>query len=174
MRIAVVASDEKSTCNAALAMLAETLRHAGWRLAGTVQTNLERLGHHYCDMDVKVLPDGPVIRISQNLGKEARGCRLDTHALETAVAAVEVSFSADVDLLIINKFGKHEAEGRGFRTLIAEALAQDVPVICGVNDLNLGAFKAFTGSAVNVLPADPKAILTWLRQAQESNTLSVA
>ena len=26
------------------------------------------------------------------------------------------------DVLIVNKFGKHEAEGRGFRMVVAEAL----------------------------------------------------
>lgn len=172
MRIAIVASDENNTCNAALAVLAEMLAQDGWRLSGTVQTNVEKLGHHYCDMDVKVLPEGPVIRISQNLGKEARGCRLDTSALEMAVAAAENKFAQGADVLIVNKFGKHEADGRGFRALIAEALAQDVPVICGVNDLNLGAFTAFSGGDIEVLPANPNTILAWLRIVQNPSELS--
>ena len=89
-----------------------------------MQINIEKSGYHYCDMDVRVLPNGPMIRISQNLGRAARGCRLDAGALEAAVVMAERGIAAGADLLIVNKFGKQEAEGHGFRALIAEALAQ--------------------------------------------------
>ncbi len=57
---------------------------AGTNLAGVVQSNTACIGTHHCDMDARVLPDGPVIRISQSLGPAARGCRLDPAALEPA------------------------------------------------------------------------------------------
>ncbi|MGB5557121.1 MAG: DUF2478 domain-containing protein [Paracoccaceae bacterium] len=72
MRIAVVASDDQDTSNAALRQLASTLTHTGWRLAGTVQTNVDKPGYHHCDMDVRVLSDGPVIRISQTQRRRIR------------------------------------------------------------------------------------------------------
>jgi hypothetical protein len=59
----------------------------GFRLAGTVQSNPQRADRPRCDMDVHVLPDGPVLRISEDRGPEARGCRLDAGVLEAAVAA---------------------------------------------------------------------------------------
>ena len=43
--------------------------------------------------------------------------------------------------MIVNKFGKHEASGRGFRMVIAEAIERNIPVIVGVSALNLGDFK---------------------------------
>ena len=69
-------------------------------------------------------------------------------------------------MLIVNKFGKHEAEGRGFRALIAEALMQGVPVICGTNDLNRAAFEEFPDGLAEDLPAEMGAALDWLRGAR--------
>jgi hypothetical protein len=132
--------------------------------AGTVQVNTEREAGP-CDMDVTVLPDGPVLRISQDLGAGARGCRLDPAALEQAVGLVAADLAAGADCLIVNKFGKHEAEGRGFRPVIAEAIAMGVPVLVGVNALNLGAFEAFTGGAATRLRPDAQALRAWLDPA---------
>jgi hypothetical protein len=112
-------------------------------------------------MDIRVLPDGPTLRISQNLGPQARGCRLDTDALETAVALVAARLSAGADLLILNKFGKHEAEGRGFRDVIATAVAMDVPVLVGLNALNRAAFERFAGGLAIEVPPDPAALRAW-------------
>jgi len=121
-----------------LARLATDLATRGLRLCGTVQINTNRTGANPCDMDVRVLSDGPVLRISQDLGPSARGCRLDPEALEAAVGLVAASLATGADLLIVNKFGKHEAEGHGFRHVIAEALAMEVPVLVGLNGLNRG------------------------------------
>jgi hypothetical protein len=130
------------------------------RASGTVQINTERDAGP-CDMDVKVLPDGPVICISQHLGSGSQGCRLDPAALESAVGLVEASFAAGPDCLIVNKFGKHEAEGRGFRPLIAEALSRGIPVVVGLNHMNAQAFHAFTEGMAVALPPTLPALTAW-------------
>jgi len=128
-----------------LSRLADRLITDGVRPLGVVQNNVECTPGGACDMDAYVLPDGPVFRISQSLGPGAKGCRLDAAALEAAVAAVEAAWTRRPDLLIVNKFGKHEAGGRGFRDLIARAVSEDIPVVTGVNRMNRDAFLAFTG-----------------------------
>ena len=65
------------------------------------------------------------------------------------------------ELLIINKFGKMEGEGRGFRDLIARAAAEGVPVLIGVNGLNRDALADFLGMPPPLLPAEVGAILAW-------------
>ena len=134
----------------------------GLRCLGIVQINSERADSGPCDMDVRVLPDGPVLRISQDLGPSARGCRLDPAALEMAVGLVSARLASGVDLLIINKFGKHEAEGRGFRDVIAEAVAMEVPVLVGLNALNRKAFEAFAGGIAVQLPSERAALASWV------------
>lgn len=72
---------------------------------------------------------------------------------------------ADTDLLVVNKFGKHEAEGRGFRTVIADAIALDIPVLVGVNALNLEAFQEFAGSDAIRLAPNITSVRNWCNVA---------
>lgn len=164
MNIAYTMAQGKGDTDLLLFRLAKTLASEGYQTAGTVQVNTERAGCA-CDMDVMVLPAGPSLRISQDLGKASKGCRLDPAALESAVGMVASRIGPQVDVLIINKFGKHEAEGRGFRTVIAEAIACDVPVLVGVNAINLEAFQRFVGEEVTALEPSESALLEWVRRA---------
>lgn len=142
--------------------LAADLAARGLRCCGTVQINTARADAGPCDMDVRVLPGGPVLRISQDLGPSSRGCRLDPAALETAAGLVAARLSSGAELLIINKFGKHEAEGRGFREVIAQAVAMDVPVLVGLNPQNCAAFESFAGGMAIRLPPERAALRDWV------------
>ena len=146
------------------AMIAATVAHLAplaLRLAGTVQTDVPHEGRTLCDMDLAVLPDGPVFRINQDRGEAARGCRLDGGALEEAVVAVAANM-AGAQVLIVNKFGKLEAQGHGYVPLIAEAMARDMAVLVGVNAMNLPDLLAFCDGLATALPADPAAIAEWV------------
>jgi|TARA_R100000789_G_scaffold30499_2_gene34223 nucleoside-triphosphatase THEP1 len=164
MKIAYTMAPGRGDTDQLLFTLAQDLAAEGYRTCGTVQINTDR-GGHPCDMDVQVLPDGPVLRISQNLGAEAKGCRLDPAVLETAVGLVEMQLKTAPELLIVNKFGKHEADGRGFRSVIAEAISRDIPVLVGVNSLNLDAFQEFVGPEATELAPSAKVLVSWLQAA---------
>lgn len=166
MKFAYTIAPGRGETNLLLADIAQQLIADGKRLVGTVQVDTDREDGGKCDMDVRVLPDGPTIRISQFRGVEARGCRLDADALEQAVSLTEQALKAGgVDLLLVNKFGKHEAEGRGFRDAIAMALDADVPVLVGVNKLNRDAFDGFTSGSAEELAADSDSLRAWLSAA---------
>lgn len=165
MDIACTMAPGRGDTDLLLLRLAGSLVAEGLRPVGTVQINSERNDGDPCDMDVKVLPDGPIVRISQSLGRGSRGCRLDTSALEVAVGHAGAELARGADCLIINKFGKHEAEGRGFRPLIVEALALDIPVLVGLNALNAPAFDAFVdGPCTRIEPRD-RDLSEWVRLA---------
>jgi len=165
MKLGYVITAERGATDRLLAGLAQECIARGHDVAGVAQTNTECADQRLCDMDVQVLPDGPVLRISQSLGKEARGCRLDPAALETAVAEVAKSLDRRPDILIVNKFGKHEALGRGFRDIIGRCLLDGVPVVAGVNALNLDAFNAFTEGMAEPLEADLARLSDWIDRA---------
>ncbi|MEI4231852.1 DUF2478 domain-containing protein [Roseovarius sp. D22-M7] len=162
MHIGYLSAEGVGDTDLLLRDLATRAAARGLRLCGTVQINSGCAPDRPCDMDVRILPDGPVIRISQSLGPGARGCRLDPDALETAVAQAAARLAAGCDLVIVNKFGKQEADGRGFRDLIAEALGADVPVLVGVNRRNLAAFETFTGGQAAPVAAERGALDAWL------------
>ena len=152
-----------------LATFARAVMDKGHSACGCVQSNIEKGPNQKCDMFVRILPDGEVFLISQTLGPGSRGCRLDQNALERAVAAVEAKYDAHCHLLIINKFGKHEAAGRGFRNLIARAVQDGVPVLVGLNALNSKAFADFAqGLQVQVTP-DLDALLAWAEKAMPTD-----
>lgn len=163
MKLAYTIAPGRGDTDLLLEALAADLAARGLRCCGTVQINSERCDAGPCDMDVRVLPNGPVLRISQDLGPQSKGCRLDPAALETAVGLVAAGMSADTDLLIINKFGKHEADGRGFRDVIAQALALDIPVLVGVNTLNRASFEAFAGGFATEVASERLALLAWVQ-----------
>lgn len=160
-----VSPEGRGAADRLLADAAGPLRDEGVRLAGAVQVNVERATQHRCDMELHVLSGHDVIRISQYLGRAARGCRLDPDGLERAAGLVEAALERPTDLMIVNKFGKQEAEGRGFRPLIGMALAAGIPVLTAVNAANRGAFLEFSGGVAEEIPAERDAILTWCRQA---------
>jgi hypothetical protein len=174
MKIACMIASEQGATDRLLYAFAHDLLDRGHKVSGTVQINTDHPDSGPCDMDMKVLPDGPLLRISQSLGRGARGCRLNPDALETAVGHVAQSLDATTDCLIINKFGKQEAEGRGFRDVIAEALVLGVPVIVGLNTLNEQAFEVFSGGLAVNLPPDAKELEEWLHSGKEDLTRAVA
>ncbi|MEL7115062.1 MAG: DUF2478 domain-containing protein [Pseudomonadota bacterium] len=162
MRLASTSLGGGGDMDRLLFTLAETLMTRGIRPAGVVQVNTDRSDGQPCDMDVCVLGTDTQLRISQSLGAGARGCRLDPQALETAVALVLNRLAAGADCLIINKFGKQEALGRGFRSVIAEALSLDIPVLVGVNPNNLDALEAFAEGLHVALPPEIPLLADWL------------
>jgi hypothetical protein len=98
----------------------------------------------------------------ENRGAGARGCRLDEAALAEATARVEGSFEQVPHLLVLNKFGKVECDGGGLRDLIASAIDLSIPVIIGVPERNLGAWRDFAGEFAVEFPDDADRIGKWL------------
>jgi glycosyltransferase involved in cell wall biosynthesis len=160
MILAAVSVPGKGLTDACLADAVALMQVRGLKLAGTVQSNPQRVDRPRCDMDVHVLPDGPVLRISEDRGPAARGCRLDAGVLEAAVAATLRRLDG-AELLVVNKFGNQEAEGRGFVPVIAEAMARGLPVLVGVNPLNRDVFHAFADGLAQDLDPAPEAIAAW-------------
>lgn len=164
-QIGVVVYDDGVFGDALIAQCAAALVASGYRLGGVVQSNAHRPGRRRCDMYVKDLLGGDEIKISLDRGNEARGCRLDPDAFARIDAWVERAVLERVDLLIINKFGREEARGRGMRPVIAEAMIAEIPLVIGVSTRNLRDFLTFVGDSVAHLRPDIEAIMAWCRDA---------
>jgi hypothetical protein len=156
-----VTGGERGQADVLLAEAVAQLRAEGLTLAGVVQVNEEYDPARPCHMDLHILAGAEVIRISQNLGTLSKGCRLDPAGLEQAAGLVSQALEAGPDLLIINKFGKQEADGRGFRPLIGQALAAGIPVLTAVSAGNQAAFDRFAEGLGVALPCTNEAILAF-------------
>lgn len=159
--LAYLSSDTRGEAARLLALARAALEGRGARLAGAVQVNTGACDLGACDMDLHVLSTAAVVRISQNLGALASGCRLDPDGVARAAALTETVLEGGADAVLINKFGKAEAEGRGFRDVMARALAMEVPVLITVAPGYLAEFATFAGGLETRLPAEDSAILAW-------------
>ena len=134
----------------------------GPNLCGSAQHNQPLVARGHCDMVLEELASGASIAITQDLGAGARGCRLDVGELLRAMALAMAALATDPDLLVINRFGKTEAEGGGVRPLIADAVDRGIPVLIAVPWRNIASWRVFAGElAVEFgfgdLPVDPAA-----------------
>lgn len=158
-----IISEQPGQSEALLRDLAPLLARDGLRLCGALQETRHPEGSDRHEMVLHLLPDGPEIGISQYLGQDATGCSLDPDGLERAAGWIAAALETRPDLLLLNKFGKQEAEGHGFRQVIGQALAQDTPVLIGVGRDKLAAFNAFADGLAEELPRNLATLADWAR-----------
>lgn len=137
--------DAGSDAGPLMRRLVGALGAAGCRCAGFVQRDVERPDRTRCDMVLEDIGSGQSLPISEDRGALARGCRLDEDGLSRAIAAALAALASKPDVLVVNKFGKSESEGRGFRPLIAAAVEAEIPVIVPVPWRNAESWRSFAG-----------------------------
>lgn len=156
----------RGATDALLGAVVDRLQADGVRIVGALRAAGEPGGAGHCDSDLRLLPEGPVVRITQDLGAGSSACRMDAGALEDAVGqALTRLRNEGADLVVLNKFGLSEAEGRGFRALIAEALGRDIPVLTGLSDTHRPAFERYADGMAQALDPSERAVAGWCRAA---------
>ncbi|MCF8476817.1 MAG: DUF2478 domain-containing protein [Pseudolabrys sp.] len=138
------------------------LRSAGLTVAGLVQLNTFERDPTKCDMAAEELFSGTVLQLSEYRGSGSRGCRLDHSALVEAAVLLNSALDEMPNILVLNKFGKIEAEGSGLRDVLAKAVELNVPIIVGVPFRNIDQWRAFAGDLAEECPADSSHIERWL------------
>jgi len=169
MVLATVTARERGATDRLLEDVVARLGGDGVRVLGALRPNARQGGdadgYTHCESNLRLLPHGPVVRITQDLGAGSAACRMDAGALEEVVGIATARLDAEgADLVVLNKFGIREAEGHGFRTLIAEALARRVPVLIGLSDTHRAAFEHFADGMATALPPERDAVLAWCRK----------
>ncbi|MET1416513.1 DUF2478 domain-containing protein [Roseibium sp. HPY-6] len=140
----------------------DKLRTLGLRPAGFLQRQ-EPDGPGCCPVShLEDLASGTKTRITQPLGSGSTGCRLDPGALANAAECITRQLDKRPDLLILNRFGRGEAEGRGFRPAIERAVDLGIPVLTAVKDRYIPAWQEFSVDLAEELAADPEQMLAWL------------
>jgi len=135
--------------------LVSKLTAAGATCAGFLQRDEPAPpGRSRCDMVIECLSTGERLKISEDRGPLARGCRLDVGVLVSALASARDAIRARPDVLVVNKFGKTEAEGRGFRPLVADAIELGIPVLIAVPWRNIDSWRLFAGDYAREIAAD--------------------
>jgi nucleoside-triphosphatase THEP1 len=138
---------------AVMGRLAEAALGLGLDVAGMIQHDERRPDRRRCDMTLVDLGSGRKIPLSEDRGKDTRGCRMDHAALEEAAGLALATLEADTlpDLLVLSKFGKREIEGHGFRQVVERAVELGVPLLVGVTADHVEGFRAFGGGLEQVV-----------------------
>jgi len=161
-RVAAVLYRSQDDVDALLADVAESLTRQGVRVGGVAQRNLKGANGKTGMLAIDLMT-GREISICQPLGSGAMACKLDPGGLAEAAVAVARAISAEVDLLVINKFSKQEASGKGLRAEFAEAIMAGVPLLTAVPDKCLADWRAFTGDIGTTLLCERLVVEGWWR-----------
>ncbi len=149
--------------------IAISLAALGLRVRGALQTRGAVAGECHCaDMDLTTIGSNQTFRISQALGNGSHGCRLHPGALAECSLFIEQELEAGTDLLILNRFGRGESEGRGFRDLIGKAMMLNVPVLTAVRPTYVEGWAAFGAGLACDLPMEHDAVLIWFTALKEA------
>tara|TARA_B100000378_G_C17888220_1_gene358208 strand:- start:100 stop:666 length:567 start_codon:yes stop_codon:yes gene_type:complete len=133
----------------------------GRRVEGLIQ-HAVTVGDQCCGVvDLKDIATGKRWQIMQALGRNARGCRLDFNVLSEVSVFTEGRIQTRPDIIILNRFGKAEAEGRGLRSVFEAAFLAGVPVLTTVKETYLDFWRDFAGDLSQPLPARVDAIVAW-------------
>jgi hypothetical protein len=138
---------------------AADLKARGCRVAGLVQT-----GHHCVDapkLSAMLVDTGEELQLFQDLGPCATGCRLDVGQLLDAGARVASAIDQGADLVIVNRFGRQEREGRGLSFLVERALSADIPVVIAVPSHRFADWIRFAGGMSVKLRCDRETLDAW-------------
>lgn len=169
-KLAAVRYQPEQDVDTLLADFALARRMAGEPIGGVVQRNLRAADGGRSGMLMIDLLTDRTISICQSLGTGALACRLDSAALAEASRAILQAIDGHATLIVVNKFSKQEAAGRGLRSELAAAVVAGVPVLTAVPEKCLEAWAEFTGGAGVILPFARRAIDRWWAEVSQSET----
>jgi Protein of unknown function (DUF2478) len=146
---------------------AADLNARGHRAVGLVQ-----LGRHCIDVpnvSAMLIHSGEELPLLQNLGTCATGCRLDVGQLMDAGSRVARALEDGADIVIINRFGRQEREGKGLSYLIERALSADIPVAIAVPVHRFADWITFAGGMSVKLRCERDALDAWWNSVSGRN-----
>lgn len=141
------------------------LQAGGARVAGYIQRESDTGADCCPTTHLEDVVSGARHVISQPLGTGSKGCRLDPQALAARCGEVEGWLAGDLDLLVLNRFGKGESQGHGFRMAIERAMLDGVPVLTAVQTTYLPDWLDFAGDYATTLALSRAEVEAWARAA---------
>lgn len=160
-KLAAIEIREGQPSSAVLDVVAQALRAEGIIVAGYLQRNLSKPAGLTSDTVLEDIETREQFGIMQALGASATSCRLDSGALADITARALRRLERPADILILNRFGKAEADGHGLRAALEMAVNRDIPVLTLVEPAYLQAWRDYVGDMAASLPPVAADALAW-------------
>jgi hypothetical protein len=164
--LAALVYEQDQDPDAILREFATELNGRGYRAVGIVQ-----LGHHCLDasLSAMLVHTGEELQLFQDLGSCSAGCRLDVGQLLDAGQQIASAINQGADLLIVNRFGRQEREGKGLNFLVERALSADIPVVIAVPSHRFADWIKFAYGMSVKLHCDPESLAAWWQNVSSRN-----
>ena len=131
--VAAIVHESTDQADELLLQFALSLKKAGLKVRGVAQVTASRPPADTRNMSIMDIFTGERLNISQNRGKDARGCCLDSAALSDASIILRRACADQPDLTVVNRYGRMEAEGSGFANELLELMSLGLPVLTVVD-----------------------------------------
>lgn len=167
-RLAALVFSPEQPVDALIADFIADAQRAGCRVAGVRQIDSAA---DDCTGAVQAVDigSGARFRLMQDLGSGAGACRVDPAAIARVGQIVGAAVAARPDLIVVNRFGKLEAEEKdGVVAEIGAAVAAGVPVLVAVSQRFLPAWNDFASGLDAQLPCARAALDQWWRDVAAS------
>jgi nucleoside-triphosphatase THEP1 len=168
--LAALVYDDHDDPDAVLRNFATELNAQGFRAIGMVQAG-------QCadsSLSAVLVHSGETLLLAQDPAPGTTGCKLDLARLQDAGARVAGALENGADILIVNRFGKRERDGKGLSYLIERALDADIPVVIAVSRKSFADWIKFAGGMSVKLACDRHALEAWWRSVSLRNATQIA
>ncbi|MEJ5978198.1 DUF2478 domain-containing protein [Novosphingobium sp. PS1R-30] len=148
-------------------LLAEFVaRHReGARIVGLIEDGGEGRDRQCGPGTLLSLADGNRYAMFQDLGAGSAACAFDPEGVVFAAESVARQIAQGCDLVVLNKFGKYEAENRsGLVSAFQAAIVAEVPVLTSVSPRQAAAWDAFAAPFYTTLAPEAAALDIWWQE----------
>ena len=164
--LAALVYEDGQDPDAVLRDFAAELNAAGHRVVGMVQTG-------QCadsSLSAVLVHTGEVLLLSQPATSPGSGCKLDISRLQDAATRVTGAMETGADLVIVNRFGKRERDGKGLARVIDRALDADIPVVIAVSSKSFPDWIKFADGMSVKLACSREALDAWWSAVSARNS----
>ncbi|MFG1391301.1 DUF2478 domain-containing protein [Xanthobacter agilis] len=165
--ILAVQGADREVIQSLLVEAARRLKAEGAHVLGVVEDMVPGVAHQ--DVMLLDLVTGVTNRLHQDLGPGSAGCSLDPEGLAAACAGVENAITERLagggagrdTVVILSKFGRQEAEGRGLTSAFYAAVAAEFSILTSVSPSVAADWTHFAGDMAQVVPAEMAEVEAW-------------
>ena len=164
--LAALVYEEGQDPDAILRDFAAELNASGRRVVGMVQTG-------QCadsSLSAVLVHSSEVLLLAQPATFPGSGCKLDLGRLQDAAARVAGAMETGADLVIVNRFGKRERNGKGLSRVIERALDADIPVVIAVSSNSFADWIKFADGMSVKLRCDRASLDAWWNAVSARNS----
>jgi len=95
-------------------------------------------------------------------------CGLDVSALAETASIIDSAISDRLDLVVVEKFGELEQNGKGLIDQILQTIGEGIPLLISVPEAALPVWQERSGELGSVLPFSEEAFQQWWQSVDQA------